>query len=160
VAGTGNTFGLDASSGIIIDMGSNTITGTTPRIVATGGAIIESAGLGIYTTWTPAISASSGTFTTTSAAGSYTQVGKKVSYYVKITITTVGTGLGVIFSLPVAAKRTYMSIGSGREYNTTGKSFSTTVYPNTSSVLLVFYDNGNTGGSGHIYELSGEYEAA
>lgn len=54
-------------------------------------------------TWTPAISSSSGTITTVSSiSGYYTRVGRQVTLTGKFTITTNGTGAGVILiqSLP------------------------------------------------------------
>jgi hypothetical protein len=48
------------------------------------------------TSWTPTIASSSGTITTASATATYVKSGKIVSYVMTITVTTNGTGAGVI----------------------------------------------------------------
>lgn len=109
--------------------------------------------------WTPTITSASGSFTTTSASGRYIQIGKTVHFQVAVTITTVGTGAGARFSLPVTAQSTVGTIGSYRERAVSGL---TGVVTLASATLGTFfeYDNSQTIANGWIFQAGGTYEAA
>lgn len=114
-----------------------------------------------WTAWTPTVTAGSGSFTSASGSGRWFQIGKLVFYKVDCTITTVGTGQGCVFTLPVTAQASAGHLGSAREDATSG--FAGMVkFASTTSASVSKYDNGNitSGGSGSVVRASGFYEAA
>ena len=68
-------------------------TAGVQRLKADANGLITGTGtsLGAWTAFTPTITASSGTFTTVSGSGRYTRIGKTVTIYIEIVITTAGT---------------------------------------------------------------------
>jgi hypothetical protein len=113
---------------------------------------------GAWTAWTPTISATTGSFTTTSAAGRYIKIGKTVHFTIAVTITTVGTGSGARFTLPVIAQTAVGTVGYYRERAVTGL---TGVITLASTTLAGFfeYDNTMTIANGWVFQGSGTYEA-
>ena len=109
--------------------------------------------------WTPTITATTGSFTTTSAAGRYTQIGKTVHFQVAVTITTVGTGTGAKFSLPVTAQSAIGTIGGYRERAVSGLTGTVSI-STTSTAIFHEYDNVQTIASGWVFQAYGTYEAA
>ena len=74
-------------------------------------------------TWTPTVTAGSGSFTTVSATGTYVKVGKQVTTFTVVTITTAGTASGQIdFTLPftVASSPNGSGVGAAGEFSATG----------------------------------------
>lgn len=137
---------------------------TTPKI--TNGAVTNAkldtsvGGLGgEWADWTPTITPTSGTFTTTSASGRWTQVGKTVHFNTTITVTTVGSGSGLQFSLPATADSSNKTIGGYRE-RAVGGSTGVVVLSSTSNARLNEYDNTQTIANGWVFECYGTYEAA
>jgi len=118
---------------------------------------------GAWTTWTPTITAGSGSFTTASGSGRYIQIGKTVFFKLDVTITTVGTGSGCVFTLPVTASASWTAgqVASGREDALTGLACSAKLATSTTASVSR-YDNGNiaSGGNGTVIRLMGTYEAA
>lgn len=112
-----------------------------------------------WTSYTPTISAGSGSFTTTSSSMRWKQVGKNIYISGSITITSVGTGSGVYFTLPATANNTNGMVVFGREDAVNGKTV-VGKFASTTLCSLIFYDNSATGGNGHVYRVSGVYEAA
>jgi hypothetical protein len=85
-----------------------------------------------------------------------------VHYKCDITITTVGTGTGLLFTLPVNAVSTTGVIAFGREDATSGYMCVAKLNFSSSQASVFKYDNTNiaVGGSGTVVRLSGTYEAA
>ena len=110
--------------------------------------------------WTPTVTAGSGAFGSASATGRYTKIGNTIMYRLDVTVASIGTGTGCVFSLPVTAAFTTGHIGSAREDATSGNAG--TVKLNSSNVQgsVSRYDNGNivSGGSGSVVRISGMYE--
>jgi len=126
--------------------------GIDPTKLASTGFLAE------RTAWTPTITASTGAFTTTSASGRYVTIGKNILFEVQITITTVGTGSGVIFTLPVGLKPGNAGfIGSGREDAITGKMLQVKA-SGLSAGAVSYYDNTSPSSSGMILRINGHYE--
>lgn len=114
---------------------------------------------GSWTAWTPTITAASGSFTTTSAAGRWMQIGKTVFFNVNITITTVGAGTGLTFSLPVTAYESDKLMGGFREGAITGYTGVVRLTTTTQGILNE-YDNAQALANGNIFYCNGFYEAA
>lgn len=114
-----------------------------------------------WTTWPYVISAGSGSFTTTSANARYIQIGKTVHFKIDVTITTIGTGSGCQFTLPVQAQTTSGAIGFAREDATSGN-MGVVKLASATLASVLRYDNGNiaSGGSGTVVRCAGTYEAA
>lgn len=119
-------------------------------------------GAGAWTAWTPTVTAATGTFTSATGAGRYVQIGKTVHFNVSCTITTIGTGTGCLFTLPVTAQTNAGVIGSAREDATSGNMGTIKLNSSTTQASVSRYDNGNiaSGGSGSIVRGFGTYEVA
>jgi hypothetical protein len=121
-------------------------------------------GFSIWTDYTPTITAQEGTFTDTSAVASYCQIGPVVFFQVTLTITTVGTGQGPIFSLPIDA---VFPVGggytfAGRETVETGVAWTATVDATDGAGVARCqdYSNSPTVADGYVIEYSGCYGVA
>lgn len=115
-----------------------------------------------WTAWTPTVTGATGTFTTATGAGRYQQIGKTVIYQASCTITTIGTGTGCVFTLPVTCQASANEvIGTAREDATSGKMGVAKLASSTAGTVID-YANGNivSGGSGSIVRVYGTYEAA
>jgi len=110
-------------------------------------------------TWTPTVTPISGSFTSVTGAGRYLSIGKLVIWSATITFTTVNTGVGTRFTLPVTAQSSVGHIGSGRERVTTGNALEVFLF-STSTAEVTTYNNGTSVANGYVYILSGMYEAA
>ena len=120
---------------------------------------------GAWTSYTPTISAASGTFTTTSLTmAKYMRVGKMCTVKCAFTITTVGTGVNPKITLPfnsVSDAGVELGVGSGREYQTTGKMIGVNIdQAVTDKAAIRFYDNSSCEGSGYKYGFTFTYEVA
>lgn len=115
---------------------------------------------GAWTAYTPTISSSSGTITTPgTCSGRYKQNGKTVHFSVSCSITTNGTGSGVIrITLPVNAAG-IRCVFSGAELGISGKSVQ--AYNNLASSVMnvVFLDFTYPGVDGAVFNISGTYES-
>lgn len=97
-------------------------------------------------TWTPRPVPGSGTITTYTSAGRYTRVGRLVNVSFVVTISNVGTGVGLLYvtDLPyTSAAGTALPVGAAREQNLTGLMWSLTVGASTTSISTFRYDNAN-----------------
>lgn len=94
--------------------------GTTALSFSAGDVIdirLTAAGVNEQNTYTPTVSAYSGTITTASATGRYTRIGRLWMVHVDITITTNGTGAGIVkVTLPATAAG--HAIGAGIDAGT------------------------------------------
>ncbi|MDL2342316.1 MAG: hypothetical protein QFB87_04545 [Patescibacteria group bacterium] len=112
-----------------------------------------------FGTWTPTITASTGAFTAVSAAGRYQQLGKITFFTVDITVTTVGTATGTIFSLPTTHRSGIGFIASGREDGSTGAMLQSKLQ-STTTASVTNVTNNLTPANGHVYRIAGFYEVA
>ena len=111
------------------------------------------------TAWTPTITAATGSFTTVSGAGKYHKIGKRIFFEANITITTVGTGQGCVFTVPVTASASGYYSCSGRDDAVSGKMLQGRL-TSTTQIGLSNYDNTNPSASGAIFRVAGSYEVA
>jgi hypothetical protein len=116
---------------------------------------------GAWTAYTPSVAAVAGSFTTASATGRYTRIGNTIHFKADVTITTVGTGTGLLVGLPVAAQANFGLACYGREDAING-AMAIGKLQTTTTVSVNKYDNTNivSGGSGSVIRLAGTYEAA
>lgn len=129
------------------------LTGTypNPTLAVSGGPA--------WTSWSPTITSSVGTITTVGTVlALYLKIGRTVHWRANITITTNGTGSGVIqVPLPFNAAA-LQSIGSGRENAVTGKQLQ--VWSSTSPASVQFYDGTYPGANNAQLLIGGVYEAS
>jgi hypothetical protein len=110
---------------------------------------------GAWSTFAPVITAGSGTFTTVSGTVRFQQTGKRVDFYLSVTVTTNGTAaVTVNATLPVAATSTG-GIVPGR--GSSGKMLQGSVSGGTISILN--YDNTYPAADNSSIVVSGSYEA-
>ena len=116
---------------------------------------------GDWTDYTPSITASSGSFTTTSASGRYLRIGKVCIVSATVTITTVGTGQGVRFSLPFTGSSfTGGFVGIVRETTITGLAGEVQLNSNATFGTIFRYDNAAFQGNGYVFRSTTVYEVA
>lgn len=119
---------------------------------------------GAWTTYTPTITSSSGTLTTASAEGRYIRVGKLCTVAFKGTITTNGTGSGVILiSLPFTAEMTItgtIALGIGREIAVGGFPLSVIRHDSTRMQIRDLITDGYPGSNGAALTGIINYEVA
>jgi hypothetical protein len=119
---------------------------------------------GAWTTYTPTIASSSGTLTTASAEGRYIRVGKLCTVVAKGTITTNGSGAGVILmSLPFTAEMTVtgtIALGIGREIAVAGFPLSVIRHNSTNMQIRDLVSDGYPGSSGAVLTVIINYEVA
>ena len=93
-------------------------------------------------TWTPVIAPGSGSITTQSGAGSYVKVGRLVTLYYRVTLTTVGTAAGSMsmtsfpFATTSGAGSDCPASGIVRENGNTGISYQIVIGPNSTTATL------------------------
>lgn len=116
---------------------------------------------GTWTSFSPSVTSSVGTITTSSASGSWIQIGKLVHFKATITITTNGTGAGVInLGLPATAGTNLGSVVVGRGNAVSLKMIQGIIAPAGTTTQLTNYDNTYPGVSGESIVVSGTYESA
>ena len=93
-------------------------------------------------TFTPIIVPSSGSITTQSGAGSYVKVGRLVTLYYRVTLTTVGTAAGTMqmtsfpFATTSGGGSDSPASGIVRENGVTGVAYQIVIGPNATTALL------------------------
>lgn len=115
--------------------------------------------IGALTSYTPTVTAGSGTFSNASATGKYFSFGKIVVVLATVTITSVGTGASVRFSLPVTGLNV-TNTGGGYRENAIGGSTGTVSQASTTVATLHEYDNSQTLSNGMVFSCYFIYEAA
>lgn len=121
---------------------------------------IDPADLSEWRTYTPVITPQFGAITTYTATGRYKLVGKTVFLNISVTITTAGTGSGVLFiSLPEAVAAKSVSIGVGRETAVNGKMISLTI-GTSGNPFALYYDNSTMIVSGTVNVINAAFERA
>ena len=112
-----------------------------------------------WTTYVPAISSTIGTITSSSATGRYKSIGKTVFFEMDITITTNGTGAGILTAtLPFTSAASVRSGFGGSEYATTGHSICCEAGPSTTTLNIRKYDTTYPAVSGNKFVINGVYE--
>lgn len=149
---------LDNQNANIVLAGPATGAATTPSFRALVNADLPQSA---WTAWTPTITAGTGAFTSVSATGYYQLLsGKAVAVRLIIVITTNGTAATYVKSdLPVAAKDTDQVLG-GKETAVTGKALTSSCFPDTSHIVIQFYDATYPGANGYRLVVQGVYESA
>jgi hypothetical protein len=127
----------------------------------TGGTLAATAvASGAWTAYTPTLAASTGTLTSASATGRYIQIGKNVSFSIRIAITTNGTAATFITAtLPVMAFAASQALAGYHETNT--EAMSAVILSGTPTVATIRNSAGEyPGANGAAFVISGTYEAA
>lgn len=145
--------------------GTFAVSGTAPIAVnATTGAItITSADA--WSAYTPgAVTSSSGTITTASATGRYIQHGKTVYFKLTITVTTNGTGSGVLQvanGLPVAPRGGVFDKFHGGNLTNSTSQWAYNQSAGSQSLYVINYTAAYpVSGDGQTIIVDGTYEAA
>ena len=118
-------------------------------------------------TFTPSMSPTTGSWTTSSTTGQYVKVGRTVTVFMSLTITTVGTGSGFIaignypfvaFD-PAIGAGNRAAVGIAREDAAIGYAFQVFINGNTTSGNMQGFTVPTTvnQGSGYVYDISIQY---
>lgn len=109
------------------------------------------------TEWTPTVTASANTITTATASGErYLLPGGLKFFTAEISITTNGTGSGVVqFTLPETA--TANGTGWGRAENVSGYQLQTRVLATSSTAIVANFDGTYPGADGELLIVAGFY---
>lgn len=144
--------------------GSGTVTSVTIAVgtglTATGTCTITSTGTctisgGAWTGYTPTLSCASGTLTTGSAAGRYYVLNNAVSLQIEVTVTTVGTCVGLRASLPF----THSASGGSGFGGVSSAPFAVGAYALAGGTFMTIYKyNGTIPDAGSVSYLGGTYE--
>ena len=108
-------------------------------------------------TWTPTVTSGSGSFTTVSATGTYVKVGKQVTTFTVVTITTVGTASGQIdFTLPftVASSPNGSGVGAAGEFSAVGITGITFTSSSTTGSIKKYDYSGTVIGAGNTWQTT------
>lgn len=138
--------------------------GTPDPVVDVGASVFWSSSTGAMMNtspvqYTPTVAASSGTITTASASAQYFDRGNIRYYKGIVTITTNGTGAGVLnVSLPSVVVGATGTIANGMERAITGKAVQGYADAGASLVGLRFYDGTYPGANGHVINFQGWYQ--
>ena len=127
----------------------------------TGGTLAATAvASGAWTAYTPTLAAGSGTITSASATGRFIQIGKNVSFSIRIAITTNGTAATFITAtLPVTAFAASQALAGYHETNT--EVMSAVILSGTPTVATIRNSAGEyPGANSTAFVISGTYEAA
>ena len=117
---------------------------------------------GAWTPYAPVVGASGGgTFGSVAVSGRYVKMGRVVNITAGISITSIGSATGyVTLSIPFTSTANGYYTLSGREVNTTGWMLQGIVYPSTSYIVIIRYDNSIVLANGYALWVSGIYESA
>ena len=111
--------------------------------------------------WTPTVASGSGTITTLGTlSGTYTKIGRQVTLFMSIAITTNGTGATSINvgNLPYAISSRFLTcVGCGRETAVSGKSLQA-IGSSTTQIGVFNYDNTYPGANGAVLVVEFVYE--
>jgi hypothetical protein len=104
------------------------------------------------------IAASAGTLTTASATWRYTKVGNRVLYDVTATITTNGTGSGLIVITGMPFLPAGLSVGAARMNGNIGCVATAFNNAGTAQINVAKYDGTYPGASGEVIRITGHYD--
>jgi hypothetical protein len=110
-----------------------------------------------WTSYTPSLSAITGSFTSATTSGKYKVLGKTVLFTIKLSITTAGTAVIPVLSLPFASLNA--TSFAGKETTAVGKTLAADVAAGSGSVVVTFYDGTNPAVSTYTLVVSGSYES-
>ena len=108
-------------------------------------------------TWTPTVTSGSGSFTTVSATGTYVKIGKQVTTFTVVTITTAGTASGQInFTLPftVASSPNGSAVGAAIEASAVGITGVTFTSSSTTGSIKKYDYSGVVIGNGNTWQTT------
>lgn len=115
-----------------------------------------------WETWSPTVTPQLGVFfVLTLNLARYGRIGKLVYGEIDFTVTSIGTGSGIVnFTLPVTAASTpTVALGQYRETGVTGL-IGVVTYETTTTFSMRRYDNSPPLGAGYRFAGSFQYEAA
>lgn len=113
----------------------------------------------VWEAYTPTVSSSTGTITTYSASGRYAIRGNVIVVFIRVIVTTNGTGAGLLnISLPVSVAGGLGATFAGKERVVTGKAV--VGYADSTNIPLQFYDGTYPGGNGYVIEITSTYETS
>lgn len=140
------------------------LTGLPLTTGVTGTLQVANGGTGdtgtAWSTYTPTVTPSAGSITTYSAAGRYKTIGKTMFLNVVITITTNGTGSGLLSAtMPPGFTAAAASSFSGVESAVLGHALRVNIASGASSMVMTKYDNTYPGANGHVLVINGVVEA-
>lgn len=129
----------------------------TPGSVSDLGGIVSAP----WPLWIPTVSSSVGTITTATAQARFKRIGRTALWWVRVSITTNGTGAGAVrFTLPAgfAPAVNISMLGSGRENAATG--FLLRVYGDATFGYINKFDDTYLGADGYVMDVGGMYETS
>jgi hypothetical protein len=163
-ATTGNTIVLasgsfEAGDVVVVRARSALSLANTYSVAAVDAALALKADIpSSWTAYTPVATSSIGTITTVSAVGRYKKIGSVCYVSATVTITTNGTGAGIVnVTLPIAQSGA-SAVFSGRENGVTGKMLQG--IGNGTYISVFDYVNSYPGVNGAQLIINGTYEVA
>jgi hypothetical protein len=170
---TNNTERMRVNAGapiLCLSGGNTSATGTGIAFPATQSASSDANTLDDYEegTFTPVLVPSSGAVTTQSGAGTYVKVGKLVTLYYRVTLTTVGTAAGTMtmtnfpFASTSGGGSDVIASGIIRENGATGFSYQMIIQPSTTNASLFTLSTNGAAPftNGYVYTGSLSYVTA
>jgi len=118
----------------------------------------------VWTSWTPTVTSTTGTITTLGAVtAKYRLEPNTVFFIVSATITTNGTGAGLVnITLPpiLGGSSNGNQVCFGRENGSTGKALVGAILNGTQGINVTFYDATYPGANGAIIAIQGFYQVS
>lgn len=158
--GTGATTALAAGT----NLGTAVVGTNTDQLAKSSMIQAEIANKRAWTAYTPTITAQTGTYTTTVATGQYMVAFGICHFQVRIALTTVGTGVNPVFTLPFAVQsgiNVGMPLGDAYEGALSGKAGLARVNTGLATGLATgsagSSDPIHPGGNGSVVLVSGSY---
>jgi hypothetical protein len=153
--GSAKLLGFDTAG--CMDLPSGQITFPATQNPSTGANVLDDYEEG---TTSPTPASSGGTLTSVSSALRYCKIGRLVTLHGRITVTTVGSGTGVITcALPFTAASTTAG-GGGRENGVTGKGLAISIAANGTTLVMNLADGATPCVAGYLLDFSISYSAA
>jgi hypothetical protein len=115
---------------------------------------------GGFTAYTPTVTALVNSFPSASATGRYLRIGKLVTLQATITITTAGSGLYPILSLPSGMTSAGFKFCGTGQRNTDATLWQVEIPASGSNILMRRYDNNGTCANGDVFLLTITFEIA
>lgn len=134
--------------------------GTNTTQLATAAMIqAEIANKRAWATYTPTLTATTGTYTSASAVGAYIVIFGICYFVVTITITTKGTGVAPIFTLPATARVGFANVPFlAHEFAVNGKMGTATINSARTAASCADYANGDlVTANGCVIYVNGSY---
>jgi hypothetical protein len=155
---SGGTSGQDGK-------GSLSVTATSvflPTTSATDFILNADAGqtlmAGAWSQTTPTSTPQGGAITASTTTVRYKKIGRTVTFTISVTITTAGTGSGVL-TVPMPFTAATHAGLAGKEIAITGKPVSGFVVAGSATAQLIYFDSTTFIANGAVVAASGHYEA-